>query len=172
MIAKILWEIRFFGCVVAVLMGGFWLAFAIALQMPPTLGLALYLVGAGFYGEFGDFVDPELDVWRPREDSRVAVFLQIFLVIVGVLVLNLLIAIMNSVYERVRTSAVAEMLHEKALLILAIERLWLPLWVRARGRDGEDLFPRWLLALAPAAVVEREAGLREALEARRARLRG
>ncbi|KAH8072910.1 Rab guanyl-nucleotide exchange factor [Aureococcus anophagefferens] len=134
MIVKIVWEVRFFSAVVALMLVGFWLAFAIGMQETPTEWLMVFLFNAGFYGEYEkDYLsgDQGFYDWRMDRQLPITTVLQLFMLIFGVLALNLLIAIMNSAYERVRASAVAEMLHEKSMIILSIERLWLPMKRRA-----------------------------------------
>jgi hypothetical protein len=66
-----------------------------------------------------------------------------------------LIAIMNSAYESVRHVARLEVMQEKAMIILDIERLWLPMLIKWFGIDSEVLFPRWLHLLVPASRMHR-----------------
>ena len=157
MIVKIVWEVRFFSAVVALMLVGFWLAFAIGMQETPTEWLMVFLFNAGFYGEYEkDYLsgDQGFYDWRMDRQLPITTVLQLFMLIFGVLALNLLIAIMNSAYERVRASAVAEMLHEKSMIILSIERLWLPMVISAYGIPHDYFFPRWLLLLGPISILD------------------
>ena len=157
MIVKIVWEVRFFSAVVALMLVGFWLAFAICMRETPTEWLMVYLSIAGFYGEFEkDYLSGRSGFynWRMDRQLPITTILQLFMLIFGILALNLLIAIMNSAYERVRASAVAEMLHEKSMIILSIERLWLPMVISAYGIPHDYFFPRWLLLLGPISILD------------------
>ena len=169
MIVKIVWEVRFFSAVVALMLVGFWLAFAICMRETPTEWLMVYLSIAGFYGEFEkDYLSGRSGFynWRMDRQLPITTILQLFMLIFGILALNLLIAIMNSAYERVRASAVAEMLHEKSMIILSIERLWLPMVISAYGIPHDYFFPRWLLLLGPISILDVSQEKRRALHDR------
>ena len=73
------------------------------------------------------------------------------MLMVALILLNLLIAIMNSAYESVKTSATLEMMNEKSTIILSIERLWLPMCIKWFALDESTFFPRWLHMLVPSA---------------------
>ena len=101
------------------------------------------------------------------------VLFQLLMLMVALIMLNLLIAIMNSAYEQVQAMAQLEVLHEKSLIILGIERLWLPVLrklglhrdraaharggrpggARARHEGESEDFPRWLHLLVPTALL-------------------
>ena len=82
--------------------------------------------------------------------------LELLMVLVLVILLNLLIAIMGSSYEKVHHSAELEVLREKSLIILDIERFLLPLYIKWFKKDVEELFPRWLHVLVPVSMIESE----------------
>ena len=88
-----------------------------------------------------------------RFDSDV---LELLMVLVLVILLNLLIAIMGSSYEKVHHSAELEVLREKSLIILDIERFLLPVYIKWFKKDVEELFPRWLHVLVPVSMIESE----------------
>ena len=98
MIVKIVWEVRFFSAVVALMLVGFWLAFAICMRETPTEWLMVYLSIAGFYGEFEkDYLSGRSGFynWRMDRQLPITTILQLFMLIFGILALNLLIAIMG-----------------------------------------------------------------------------
>ena len=76
------------------------------------------------------------------------------MVVVALILLNLLIAIMNSAYESVRLAATLEALYEKSLIILDIERLELAPMMRWFRIPEAVLFPRWLHLLVPVGQLE------------------
>lgn len=149
MIVKIVYEVRFFFGIVLVLILGFLASFAILLQKPPSIWLAIYLANSGLHAHIAEEPNYEPVVWEPHNLAVVLVF-HAFLLTIGLLMLNLLIAIMNSAYEEVKASALQEMLHEKSQIILSIERLWLPMLITHYKFPASFFFPRWLLILAPA----------------------
>ncbi|KAJ8607183.1 hypothetical protein CTAYLR_007342 [Chrysophaeum taylorii] len=149
MIVKIVYEVRFFVGIVLVLITGFCASFAVLLRRPPSVWLVVYLVQSGLYAHVAEEKHLVPTEWPDRQGTVVFMF-QVFMLIVALLVLNLLIAIMNSAYEDVKASAVQEMLHEKSQIILAIERLWLPMLVSHYRIPPSYFFPKWLLILAPA----------------------
>ena len=70
--------------------------------------------------------------------------------VVALLLLNLLIAIMNSVYEDIKNNVNSVLLYEKSRIILDIQTMWLPVVLSRDRRPKSYYFPRWLLILAPA----------------------
>ena len=79
------------------------------------------------------------------------VIMELFKFYLALLLLNLLIAIMNSCYEAVKTNVNSVLLYEKSRIILDIQALWLPFVAWGHGRPRSYYFPRWLFILAPAA---------------------
>jgi len=132
------------------LLGGFSMAFTIALGQKfsrfrqPHLTL-YHLVNTGLYGELEAMLD---DL---RGNALAVVLFEVLMSIVMILLLNLLIAMMNAAFEKVRRVAQLEALHERAKIIIEIEMLWLP-WIETfTGRDMVDRnFPAWLHILVPA----------------------
>ena len=95
---------------------------------------------------------------KPHRDpnpSNKIWLLELLMVLVLVILLNLLIAIMGSSYEKVHHSAELEVLREKSLIILDIERFLL-LYIKWFKKDVEELFPRWLHVLVPVSMIESE----------------
>ena len=78
------------------------------------------------------------------------------MVAVLVILLNLLIAIMGSSYEKVHAVAELEVAREKSLIILDIERFLLPVYIKWFKKDVDELFPRWLHVLVPVSMIESE----------------
>ena len=76
---------------------------------------------------------------------------------VALTMVNLLIAVMNNAFETVNRVAALEVLHEKLQIVLAIEKVWLPMLVGRLGVDPHLLFPRWLHLLAPEVWLRAEA---------------
>ena len=81
---------------------------------------------------------------------------EILMVAVLVILLNLLIAIMGSSYEKVHAVAELEVAREKSLIILDIERFLLPVYIKWFKKDVDELFPRWLHVLVPVSMIESE----------------
>lgn len=71
--------------------------------------------------------------------------------VVAIVLLNLLIAIMSSVYEDIKVHVDSVLLYEKSRIILDIQTKWLPMVQAATGLPKSYYCPRWLIILAPAA---------------------
>jgi hypothetical protein len=176
MIVRILDKIGHFLCVMALLIVGFGISFSVALgDLQPDFrtpwDAVLWLVNAGMYG-YGES-ESTFYTGYALVDFVTIVLFQLLMLMVALIMLNLLIAIMNSAYEQVQAMAQLEVLHEKSLIILGIERLWLPVLrklglhrdraAHARGgrpggaracHEGEsEDFPRWLHLLVPTALL-------------------
>ncbi|KAH8047025.1 hypothetical protein JL722_13363 [Aureococcus anophagefferens] len=141
MIVKIGYEIRHFMIVVSILLLGFWVSFSLLYNQPPTFDQAIDLIDSGLY---------QTNTVR-RTNREIVVIFECFMFAVALLLLNLLIAIMNSAFEQVRQAAFVEVLFEKSRIILNIEKLWLPMVINYAGTDVDFFYPRWLLCLAPIA---------------------
>ncbi|KAH8059121.1 Rab guanyl-nucleotide exchange factor [Aureococcus anophagefferens] len=155
MIVKIVWEVRFFSAVVALMLVGFWLAFAIGMQETPTEWLMVFLFNAGFYGEYEkDYLsgDQGFYDWRMDRQLPITTVLQLFMLIFGVLALNLLIAIMNSAYERVRVRRRGDAPREEH--DHPLHRAPLAAHGHLRLRHPHYFFPRWLLLLGPISILD------------------
>lgn len=148
MIVKIVYEVRFFCSIVAVIILGFLASFSVILGQPPTILLWSFLTLAGLIGHVSEEKGVVPDAWRPKNPNVIMVFL-VFSLMVGVLAINLMIAIMNSAYKEVKASSYQEMLHEKARILLAIDRFWLAYVIKFTGIPPSFFFPKWLLILAP-----------------------
>jgi len=75
------------------------------------------------------------------------------------ILLNLLIAIMNSAYEEVKVKAKLEVLYQKANIISSTEKLWLPILIQWGFFDAKSLaslYPKWLHILVPLATYQQE----------------
>ena len=90
---------------------------------------------------------PDFSPWEPD----VIIITELFKFIVAIILLNLLIAIMNSVYEAILVNVDCVFLYEKSRVILDIQSLWLPIIQFFGRRPKSFYFPRWLFVLAPAA---------------------
>ena len=141
MIVKIGYEIRHFMIVVSILLLGFWVSFSLLYNQPPTFDQAIDLIDSGLY---------QTNTVR-RTNREIVVIFECFMFAVALLLLNLLIAIMNSAFEQVRQAAFVEVLFEKSRIILNIEKLWLPMVINYAGTDVDFFYPRWLICLAPIA---------------------
>ena len=111
---------------------------------------AFWLVNSGVYGEL-TWIVPDV-----KRSSFAAVFVfELFMAVIALICLNLLIVIMNDATNKVRAASQRVAVSEKTQLLLEIDELWLPVMAsmgRRRVADSAN-FPRWLHALAPAAVM-------------------
>ena len=103
MIVKIAAAIRPFIAIVSILGVGFWVTFALLARKTPSFALAVDLMESGLYA----------DIEEGRMSATLVVVLQIYLFAVALVMLNLLIAIMNSAYEQVRQATIVEVMFEK-----------------------------------------------------------
>ena len=122
----------------------------------PDIWQFLSLWDAGLYlgGSPADsiYIEPTKEVTGEKHPApRTVVIFELFKFIVGLLLLNLLIAIMNSVYEDIKANVECVFLYEKSRVILDIQSLWLPIIQWWTKRPKGYYFPRWLFVLAPAA---------------------
>lgn len=153
MIVKIFVDVRFFFMIMLFILSGFSVAFSVALPADdnPLLWM-FWLINSGLYG-FADVISTELVPYKRMEEMGSVLLFEMLMVIVMLIMLNLLIAIMNSAYEAVRITATLEVMHEKAAIIHETERFWLPALLRRWNIDQDDLFPKWLHLLVPAAIL-------------------
>ena len=107
-----------------------------------------YLINAGLYG-FSDVIARDLIEIDTVGDFGNVLLFQLLMVLVMLIMLNLLIAIMNSAYESVRTTATLEVMHEKASIIQDAERFFLPTLLKRLKIEASELFPTWLHLLVP-----------------------
>ena len=164
------------------LMVGFSIAFTVALG--PGLGEPIddfrkpwtslvWLVDAGLWGFGGLNSKEHTSGYVSFTEIVIIVMFNFLMVMVALIMLNLLIAIMNSAYESVQKVAQLEVLHERSVIILGIERLLLPLvkkcgWRTHQrdahgsahadvpfvgGDDDDPDFPRWLHLLVPTGLL-------------------
>ena len=153
MIEKIIVKIQKFLLVMFLLIAGFALFF-IALGAPPVQSL-LWVLNTGVFGQ-----DPypgggaKFDPLSRVSLTHTVLLFELLMMLVALVLLNLLIAIMSSVYESVERVAEFEADYEKGLSILDIERLTLPVIVNWFGLDIDELFPKWLHLLMPAGMIE------------------
>jgi len=154
MIIKIMIDVRHFLFIMLLLCLGFAMAFAVAIPHYNPIAWLVWMVNTGVYGysELMSSSDsqarPVLDIADWEYAGNLLLF-EVLMVIVALILLNLLIAIMNSAYESVKLVATLEVMQEKATIILDIERLWLPLLIGRFALDTNALFPRWLHLLVP-----------------------
>ena len=83
-----------------------------------------------------------------------------------IVLLNLLIAIMSDSYAKVRANSYLESQHERAMLLVELEALWLPLLAWARGPGhvySSEKFPMWLHVLKATELTDVEVADRHLL---------
>lgn len=100
---------------------------------------------------------------------------EVMMFAIALLLLNLLIAIMNSAYEEVKTKAKLEVLYQKANIISSMEKLWLPVLIQWGYLDAKKLaalYPKWLHVLVPLATYQREVAAHAARRRSRAAFAG
>ena len=156
MILKIMVDVRHFLFIMIILCLGFAMAFAVAIPAYNPLAWLFWMINTGVYGyseiqskSGSELARPHLPI-EDAEHVGIAFLFEALMLIVALILLNLLIAIMNSAYESVKLVATLEVMQEKAMIILDIERLWLPLIISRLRIDPTSLFPRWLHLLVPA----------------------
>lgn len=99
------------------------------------------MINSGVLG-FSDVVSHRIIPRDEPENIGSVLLFEMMMVVVALILLNLLIAIMNSAYESVRLAATLEALYEKSLIILDIERLTLPTLMRWFKIEPHIVFPK------------------------------
>lgn len=154
MIYKIMIDIRHFIMVMAVLIMAFAMSF-IALGDGMIVSL-FWVINTGMF----DLTPPDqFDTSKETYSDTVTHVKIVFLILMGMvalILLNLLIAIMNSTYEEVRRVAALEVAYEKSRIILDIERFMLPVFMDLFHIEIELMFPRWLHILLPFTMIDAE----------------
>ena len=172
MIMKVCLEVRNFVIVIIVAIIGFAMAFTVALG-PATgdegfakntfrspISTMYWISKTGLY----TFDTAEHDKNVSNYPDAILLF-EIMMFAIALILLNLLIAIMNSAYEDVKVASSLEVLYQKANIISSMEKLWLPLLIQWGSLDKEslaELYPKWLHILVPLASFQRERLHREA----------
>ena len=140
--------------IMGILCVGFAVAFAVAVPDHTPFIWFIWMINTGVYGysevmsEQNQHPTVRTNEW---EHFGTLILFEALMLMVALILLNLLIAIMNSAYESVKTSATLEMMNEKSTIILSIERLWLPMCIKWFALDESTFFPRWLHMLVPSA---------------------
>lgn len=153
-----LYAIRYFILVIIVLIAGFTVSLAIFFNKAgedahPTAWQFLFNWDVQLYGGgLSNYSDKKMlrQAARWHQPAAVIVLYEVFKFFVAMLLLNLLIAIMNSVYDDVKSKVSSVLLYEKSRIILDIQTMWLPVMLSRFARPKSYYFPRWLLVLAPA----------------------
>jgi hypothetical protein len=160
---KIIMDVRHFLMIMVILCVGFAVAFSVAVpEVNPILWL-VWMVNTGVYGYSELMSEENNHPTVPTQEWKhfgTLMLFEVLMLMVALILLNLLIAIMNSAYESVRLVATLEMMNEKSTIIIQIERLWLPMCIKWFKLDGDVLFPRWLHVLVPVGQVGGGAGAR------------
>ncbi|GMH77398.1 hypothetical protein TrST_g9186 [Triparma strigata] len=97
-------------------------------------------------GEFDVTEFPGTSFWEFI--STILLFI-VFTAFINIIMLNLLIAIMSDIFDRVQESAQSEFLFARARIILEFEEM-LKLNNKKREKKSSALFPTWLQVLTPA----------------------
>ena len=145
MIIKICRDTANFFVVLLFMLVGFAMAFSVAMPEVGSMKWLFLMITSGVYG-FSDIVEE-----IPMASLSQVLLFQMLMFWAMLIMLNLLIAIMNSAYENVKKQAALEAMYEKASIIQDVERFWLPAIMRQT--DSEDLFPTWLHLLIPTSLV-------------------
>eukprot|EP01046_Picozoa_sp_COSAG06_P018930 COSAG06_NODE_1332_length_9842_cov_155.567074_9_plen_244_part_00 len=155
-VTEIIYELRYFLVVIAVLLTGFSCAFAVSMPdnaafddgTPYGMGLLSSGVLTSYLAMLGAF-DIESDYTNPESK----VFFALFLFLIVVIMLNLLIALMADTFERVTESWVFESRKMRVETIIEKELL-------INDSDNTDCFPAFLQVLRPVEdVVDEWAGV-------------
>ena len=78
----------------------------------------------------------------------------VFTLLINIVLLNLLIALMGDIFDRIQENAQAEFLYGRACIILEFESLL----SESYKKENLDMFPKWLQVLVPAGSDEKEKG--------------
>ena len=133
-----------------------------------TLGIALFFIAidkrtgqsilwvlhVGVFGQDPQGDDPEFDPLSQKVVTHSLLLFEVIMMVVGLVLLNLLIAIMTNTYETVNRVAELEARYQKGRLILDIEQFDLPTWMNWVRLDFGTLFPTWLQLLVPVGMIE------------------
>lgn len=95
----------------------------------------------------GEFEVTEFPDTSSGEYFSTALLFIVFTAFINIIMLNLLIAIMSDIFDRVQESAQSEFLFARARIILEFEDM---LKAKKSGSKNEDVFPTWLQVLTPA----------------------
>lgn len=156
MVIEIIKDMRYFFLLLGMIFGGFAISFAILKGgATPYAGVAIKL----FTIMLGDFQQSDvlnmLQVGVPGDDhvnlwymDQLAVFMWCgYAILIGIVLVNLLIAIMNDTYDRIKETEEVEVLHNRARLIVDLESL---LTDKMRDALQKRLLGRYLHILLPA----------------------
>ena len=151
MIAKIVADTRQFFMVMAIIVFGFSMSF---------IALGDGVVRSFFWvfntGLFQLGAPEDVDPTNEQPIKHWMLLFEFLMVTVSLILLNLLIAIMNSTYESVHAVAELEVAYEKSRIIFDIERFMLPVIMSWAQIDVSLLFPRWLHMCVPVTMHEAE----------------
>ena len=148
MILAIMWEIRYFMVIMALTIVGAWSSFHLLLLdisewgaldplRDPANGL-LIMFNLLIMGDF------DMDTYTGPNIVLARVTLVLSMIFIPVVVLNLLIAFMGSVYERVEKQSELEYLALKASIIYKYE-----VYLSKKRKEDTEKFPEWLHVLVP-----------------------
>jgi hypothetical protein len=162
MIMKVLQEVREFIVVIMISIAGFGMAINVALgddydqhELFDTPLKAMYwITKTGLYQHDSS----EHEANSSDYPDGILLF-EIMMFFIALILLNLLIAIMNSAYEEVKVKAKLEVLYQKANIISSMEKLWLPIliqWGYLDARSLTTLYPKWLHMLVPLTTHQQE----------------
>ena len=129
------------------------MAFSVAIPSETPMTWFFWMVNSALYG-YSDIITMNLIPMKSVGDLGVVLLFEMLMCLVMLLMLNLLIAIMNSAYNVVRVTAMLEVRNEKASIIHDVERFWMPWLLKRFDLNVEELFPRWLHLLVPTALKE------------------
>ena len=125
------------------------------------------MINSGLYG-FSDIVSKDMIPSSSTEDIGNVMLFELLMILVMLIMLNLLIAIMNSAYDSVKETAALEVMHDKALIVRDAERFWLPMILARLKIKINEIFPRHLHLLVPTALTKDTTGTDEAQTPRKA----
>lgn len=174
MIMKVLQEVREFLVVIVIAIAGFGFAINVALgadyreagTFNSPLKAMYWITKTGVYQFDADAHEADVS----GHPDGVLLF-EIMMFAIALLLLNLLIAIMNSAFEEVKAKAKLEVLHQKANIISNMEKMWLPSLINWGYLDTpalKRLYPKWLHVLVPLATYQKEVAAHAARRRRRA----
>lgn len=162
MIMKVLQEVREFIVVIMISIAGFGMAINVALgddydkheSFDTPLKAMYWITKTGLYQHDSS----EQEANSSDYPDGILLF-EIMMFFIALLLLNLLIAIMNSAYEEVKDKAKLEVLYQKANIISSMEKLWLPILIQWGYLDAKSLitlYPKWLHMLVPLTTYQQE----------------